>query len=516
MKIKIGLIIIFYLINSVAFCQEKDILHWDGIPNHKVDTTIGGLKINGAFKNSLKAGIWFYSDGRTESKELYSNGESIQLQQIEGNVMKKNYIDFTSMKKYIMLLEVKNGISYMTIDLLNLTSDFKVSSSETWYSGNLRLLKDTIYGLKKLTDTTLIDKNNTVYPIMFSNIVVKEHELIDQQIVANNDESFSMKKTVYILNFAKKMEFDKNDKFTSFIIYNPVNCSGDKSKLMYSLKSTREDRFIIENNSIFNHINYQCRIDKNLVINGFFNKEGLAEGEWNLFHFPYYNLEDQKETGAFSLIGLIDIKTEQISAPYSFEGSIDLKNLYSKTSDQIADILTNVGTLEYLVGVNQPLKYTKYATFSQIGEDIGLEDKKGYYLFQNIKFKDGKLNSGYIYNPDGQVYDSINLNKDDFGESITKNETFKPFPAHPIAQKVQDNLVKGLNLLFTEAYKQRQVNNAQDWKNISCTQCNKLLTQSTAIVVEGIDCNNVRYPGGGNFCSNKCKFDYEKGYCRNK
>ena len=516
MKIKTVLIIICYLIKSVAFCQEKDYLHWEGIPNHIVDTTVGSLKIKGMFKNLLRAGIWFLSNGITETNELYSNGKIIQNYETEGNAIKKQYMDLSSVKKYVMLLEVKDGITYMTIDIVNFTSDLIMISKERWYSTNFHLIKDTTYGLKKITDTTFIDKNNREYSVMYSNFKITEHELIDEQIVANNDESFSMKKTAYRLNSFRKMEYDKYENLNTLTVYNPVISLGDKTRLSYSLKSIKEDKFIINYNSIDNSINYQCKVDKNLVINGFFNKEGLAEGVWELFHFPYYNLEDVKETGAFSLKGLIEVKLEQMSAPFSYERFIDLKNLYSKSSDEIADLFTNVGTREYLVGVNQPLTYTKYGTFSQIGEEISLEDKKGYYLFQNITFKDGKLNSGYIYTPDGQVYDSINLNKDDFGETLTKNTTFKAFPPHPLAQKVQDNLAKGLSLLLTEAYKQRQINNQQDWKNITCTQCNKQLTQSTAIVVDGIECNNVGYPGGGNFCSNKCRFDYETGYCRDK
>lgn len=516
MKLKVALTTVCYFIQSIVFCQENDSYKWKGIPNHKVDTTIDITHITGIFKNSLRDGLWTYSNGERESKEYYFQGKRIQLQEMNGNVVTKWYTNYTLKKSYKLVFKVKNSIIELYANINNLSPLFEKTPGEDWYGGSVSILKDTTYGLKKLTDSTFTDKNNIVYPIMFSKLSVQDHEWSDQQIIANEDESFGIKKTIFKLEFTKKMEFDKDDKLKSFTNCYPVVSLSDERKTTYSLKSTREDKFIINNNSTDSTINYQCRIDKNLVINGFFNIYGLPEGEWNLFHYPYYNLKDEKETAAFSLKDVLDIRLEQKVSPPSFEDMIDLKNLSSKTSENILEIFTNDNRQEYFVGINQPLKYTKFATFSQLGQDIGLEDKKGYYLFQNIKFKNGKLNSGFMYNPDGNVYDSINLNKDDFGETITKNETFKAFPAHPMAQKVQENLVKGLNLLITEAYKQRLVNNAQDWKNITCTQCNKPLTQSSAIVVEGIDCNNVRYPGGGNFCSNKCKFDYEKGYCRNK
>lgn len=515
---KSKLLTLFLFVFAIpAYSQLVETDKWKNYENQTVDSTVDGFRFKGTFVNSKREGYWLCYDQYGDLKQdgYFLRDTLLQLERIDGDDLSKNYLDYTKKIAYFTT-ENQNSITVLLTGITPGKENF-FTLKEAWYSTSNRKIFDTTYGLKKLPDGKYCDRNNVIYEPNYSNVKITDHELTDEQIIIGNSGENIMKKKVYVLTTNRKMEFN-NGQLKKFVLYWPVITSLNTPKPQYSFKSVRKDVIAInDTSSIKKTMFYEMIIDDKPVLKGSVNKNGSLEGQWDFYHFTYYDVQDDKRTAAFSLQKIFEFSN-------IVQGDAPLSNLFyfkDFPTSTLSDISVIANTNEYLnkinkvfVAIDEPYLFTKYATYTRKDNEINLEDNLGYHLFQRLYFNDGNLVKGYSFTPDGKLYDSINWNKDEFGERITKNNAFKPYPEHPMAQAYQKQLVDGVKEFVNNVNSFLDKKNEQDWKNVRCKQCNKPVDKNTAIIVDGITCGNVGYPGGGIFCSNKCRFEYEEGYCR--
>jgi hypothetical protein len=514
MKIKFTLVLIFVLSHCFTKAQLTQTDNWKDYIDYKVDTIAEGYRIVGEYKNHFKQGWWkVYNDNGLITKAFYQKGIAIQTEGVRDNVYYKIYSDDLDNKKYTF--RRNEGKIFVQIEP-NDKSKQNVGE-EVWFSNRNEEILDTSFGLKKIDELNFVDRNDKKYNVSSSTLSITDHELIDEQITTNDEGNYIVIRKKYMLYNNRMISFE-NSKLKKYQDFSPVYTAFSSAKERYSLKSERKDIFIFNNGSSNNAVTYSVVIDNKPVLEGSINSSGMPQGIWNLYHFTYFDVQDEKRTAAFSATNLFEFsKIMQGDAPWI--NMYYFKDMFSLSLSDVANALTQ----EYLnkiekdfSSINEPYLLTKYSTFTKSGTDLNLKDNLGYHLFQKLYYNEGKLTKGYQFTPDGKVYDSINFNKDEFGETITKNTTFKAFPEHPMAQAYQKQLVDGIKMLLNTATKYLEDKNQDEWKNTKCKYCNKSVDYSSSVIVDGITCGNTRYPGGGIFCSSKCRYDYEIGYCRNK
>lgn len=515
MKIRLAFILPFALFHLITKAQLGETDTWKDYIDYKVDTMVQGYRFVGEYRNHFKEGWWkVFKENELITKAFYKRDFTVQTEGKNDNIYYKIYNDDINNKKYIFNRDERN----IFVQVIPVDASKPNNGEEAWFSNLNEKISDTSYGLKKLDEFTFIDRNDKKYNISSSIIKITDHDLINEQITTNNEGNYIFVRTKYKLYNNRMMSF-QNNKVKQYQDFRPVYTEHSPgAKKRYSLKSVRKDVFTFDDGSSENAISYMVVIDNKPVLEGSINSSGLPTGIWNLYHFNFFDVQDEKRTAAFSAANLIEYsKIIQSDAPWI--NIYYFKDMLSVTSSDI----TNKLTQEYIdkidkifTSIDEPYLLSKYSTFTKSGNDLNLKDNLGYHLFQKLYYNDGKLTKGYLFTPNGKVYDSINLNKDEFGETITKNTAFKSFPEHAMAQAYQNQLVNGVRMLLTTATKYLEDKNKEEWKNTKCKHCNKSVDYNTAVIVDGITCGNIGYPGGGVFCSSKCRYEYEVGYCRNK
>ena len=145
-------------------------------------------------------------------------------------------------------------------------------------------------------------------------------------------------------------------------------------------------------------------------------------------------------------------------------------------------------------------------------------DRTNDYLYQKILFDTNKLSKDYgkmmllyQYLPNGQIYDSLNLYKNEFGEQIGKS-VLKPFP-------YSKDYMALLNKQQNEA-DEMQIKLMQGMlKELNtCDNCGNTIATGKKITTSEFKCPNgknyiLNSILGKKFCSPKCYSDYQKSWC---
>jgi hypothetical protein len=518
----ISFLLLFDFLLLSCFGQLQNTQSWKGYENQKIDTIIGDFNVKGQYVNSIQTGVWnCYKNGQLNQSAYFDNrGKFTQIINFFSDGVVKGYFhhDNSSMVFNFSSTEKKFElrIGYPDDD-----NGGKLKVQEAWSSSNFSIISDTTFGLKKISDSSFIDRNNKIYSIDYCKFSISAHELIDERISINEDNNYSIRREKYKLFFNTKMTFDNTSKLSSVSFYDPLFRFADPIKNIFNLKSVRKDEISINSASKDNTYLYEVTIDEKKVMKGYFNAEGLPNGQWDLYHFQYFDTDDRKLAGAFTDSKAFRFdKLLQGKAPIVTANYINLPELSTQNVSKISSLIEDISYNDYFdksfVGIDGPYEFTNFATYVTSGNEISLEDRLGYHLFQQLYYRNGALTKGFLFSPNGKIYDSINSSKDEYGETLTKNNFFKPFPEHAKSQEFQKQLVEGVRQYLNAAQNELQKRSKEEWKTTSCKQCSKLVDPETVVIVDGITCNNTGYPGGGFFCSNKCRYEYEIGYCRDK
>ncbi len=170
-------------------------------------------------------------------------------------------------------------------------------------------------------------------------------------------------------------------------------------------------------------------------------------------------------------------------------------------------------TARHLLYLNMlPFATTPFGTEVQINGSPAFLDKTPDHLAERAYFgKNGELEVLYIYLPDGSIYDSLNIRKNEYGEQIGKSTTNEfPFSDSYIS-------LNNASQKETEAKQQeamfKALKSIQQSRN-TCSHCNKQIGE-TRIDKYDMDCPNGKsyIISLRAFCSLKCHSEYKKLWC---
>ena len=167
----------------------------------------------------------------------------------------------------------------------------------------------------------------------------------------------------------------------------------------------------------------------------------------------------------------------------------------------------------------QPLAFSVLGTFDPKTKQFC--DKTGDYLYQKIIFvenakkSDSEIQLAYQYLPNGKIFDSINIKKNDFGEQIGKSELF----TMPFSKIYSQRFNKAFEESMAKVDVLSLFYNTNESKKIEgyCSYCSKTFVNNQKGIITSMEfkCPNkniltdVLYK----FCSNLCYIGYQKALC---
>ena len=484
-----------------------------------------GGKIEGQIKDGKKSGVWSYTKNQYKEVAAFINDDLVFLEahnQEYGKHIANKYYKTSGNKTGILLGQTKDGyfsFSY-TENTNNIQTNFDQIQKKNKFTSdwttciNIKLPKDSAYCVKQLSDTEFEDRFGTKYNLGFTEFKVSGLEASYKFLISGENKIYCYK---FQLPMVVKYSFDNNGEPTQISGY----CALRKlSRLDYTSEAKTPSSFAtasVKKLSTDNY-KYEMQVDGKPVLEGYFNGEGNMQGEWKTYYFPC-TLNGQKEylAPAFKIRTPFNkIHNSSYIDPYWVANPAKITNPtlgFQSVSDDILRKVVLAEILDALILLKNPYEYTKYATLKKEGNGYYLYDVNSYHLFQKVVLTPEEFVKGYQYTPDGKIYDSINYTKDEYGETPTKGfKKFNPFPDHPMRKQVEQKVYTELAKFFQAASAKTKENTVYHCKN-----CNKIIQNTkTAVVISSIDCGNTRYLNEAIFCSNKCRFEYEKGFCRDK
>lgn len=167
----------------------------------------------------------------------------------------------------------------------------------------------------------------------------------------------------------------------------------------------------------------------------------------------------------------------------------------------------------------QPLAFSVLGTFDPKTKQFC--DKTGDYLYQKISFvenakkDDSEIQLAYQYLPNGKIFDSINIKKNDFGEQIGKSVLF----TMPFSEIYSQRFNKAFEESMAKVDVLSLFYNTNESKKIEgyCSYCSKTFVNNQKGIITSMEfkCPNkniltdVLYK----FCSNLCYIGYQKALC---
>jgi hypothetical protein len=197
---------------------------------------------------------------------------------------------------------------------------------------------------------------------------------------------------------------------------------------------------------------------------------------------------------------------------------LPVKNEYSSALSQLVNLKDFSPNDNKTIGLHYLHTNLMPLATSPLGTEITLKgsptfvDRTEDYLAQKAIFENGKLMAMYVYMPNGECFDSLNLGLNEFGEQIGKSSV-NDFPfsdrylsLYNQAQKETEERQMQAMVKLLEALKKN---------DNTCDHCKKSLTD-TRIDIYDIDCPNGHsylLNSKRRFCSLKCHSDYKKYWC---
>ena len=167
----------------------------------------------------------------------------------------------------------------------------------------------------------------------------------------------------------------------------------------------------------------------------------------------------------------------------------------------------------------QPLAFSVLGTFDPNTKQFC--DKTGDYLYQKISFvenpkkTDSEIQLAYQYLPNGKIFDSINIKKNDFGEQIGKSELF----TMPFSKIYSQRFNKTFEVSMAKFDVLSLFYNTNESKKIEgyCSYCSKTFVNNQMGIITSMEfkcpdksiLTDVLYK----FCSNLCYIGYQKALC---
>jgi hypothetical protein len=456
------------------------------------------------------------------SIDLYSNTILYNNISIVSNQFVKSFL--FSMKYISNHYKIKENSKYC-IDWFtdNLEGNCQKIYSER-YQGNIiknnrtsEVLEDVgDYILKRKSWTSYVSLKNEEIPYNFSRIITTDSSFLIERIE-------DLDKNKYIERFfIDKMSYYRKN-YTNNILMSTVSEHNIGDNFKYRSSAVKSPNYTITNllkiettRIDSNDFDVNYFYDNKQLLNGRIDNKGIYKN-W----FKIYSVNTSLVKNQFSY-RLKDSITKSINKWKLCLSGIKNDNQYTETTyNKLLDI--NYWDPNWFSSINNsiyinslPLATSPLGKFDPITKVF--TDRTNDYLYQKILFDTNKLSKDYgkmmllyQYLPNGQIYDSLNLYKNEFGEQIGKS-VLKPFP-------YSKDYMALLNKQQNEA-DEMQIKLMQGMlKELNtCDNCGNTIATGKKITTSEFKCPNgknyiLNSILGKKFCSPKCYSDYQKSWC---
>jgi hypothetical protein len=382
--------------------------------------------------------------------------------------------------------------------------------------------------LKRKTWITYTNNANKVLPYIYSNINITDSSFVIERIgdIENKKymERYVLDRMSYIKHNYKDGIWDSC--YSEHMISSTLNKSSYRESPSYAIY-----------NPIITKWNRtgQDNIQLNMFIDGKKLLEGNVDNNGNLIGWCNYYAVNAKiyqnrfyDTLKSKTINGVLFSSSQLKSLTTFKyclSAMDVSSSYNKSYNSQFDLKfwdPNPFSSIYLNVFPDfsPLSITPLGKFNTSLKLF--VDKTDDYLSQRAFFstvgtseykgeKYGTLKVLYQYLPDGQIYDSVNTNKNEFGEQLGKS-TLKPFPLgseYMVLMKKDQNDSEELKIKLMRGML-KQLN--------TCDHCGVDILAGKKITTHDFKCaNGQNYIlddlFGRKFCSPKCYSEYQKAWC---
>jgi hypothetical protein len=415
--------------------------------------------------NHIYCNDWFDLNIKNNCERLFS-------ERYLGNIIKNN-------RSY----EVNDGIANDVLKRKSWNSYINSKNEEIPYNYSKIITTDSTYIIERIED---IDQNKYIERFIIDKMsYVKE--------IYNNNNWISSSSQHQIYADFKDNSYKSAPKFT---VGNPLKITANK----------------IDTSTISVSYFY----DEKLLMNGQIDNNDNCKG-W----FTIYSINANLIKNQYSY-QLKDSFTKSLNKWKLCLSGTKNNNQYTGTTyNKLLDINywnpNWFSSINYSIFINSlPLATSPLGKFDPITKLF--TDRTNDFLYQKILFDSNKLSKDYgkmmllyQYLPNGQIYDSINLYKNEFGEQIGKS-VLKPFP-------YSKDYMALLNKQQNEA-DEMQIKLMQGMlKELNtCDNCGNTIATGKKITTSEFKCPNgknyiLNSILGKKFCSPKCYSDYQKSWC---
>lgn len=383
--------------------------------------------------------------------------------------------------------------------------------------------------LKRKTWITYTDNSNKVLPYNYSNITVTDSSFVIERIGDIENKKY-----------VERFILDRIS-FSEYIYKNKIFESGFSEHIIIAQKnkpSYREEPSYCIHNPLITKWNRtgQDNIQLNMFIDGKKLLEGNVDNNGNLKGWcNYYSVNAKVYQNRYydtlkpKTINGVLFSSSQLKSLTTFKyclSAMDVSSSYNKQGYNAQFDLKYWDPMPFeSIYLNifpdfSPLSITPLGKFNTSLKLF--VDKTDDYLSQRAFFstvgtseykgeKYGTLKVLYQYLPDGQIYDSVNTNKNEFGEQLGKS-SLKPFPLgqeYIVLMKKEQNDIEELKIKSMQGML-KELN--------TCDHCGVDILAGKKITTHDFKCANGKNYilddlFGRKFCSPKCYSEYQKAWC---
>jgi hypothetical protein len=535
--------------------------------NSKDRFDYGNLKLEYVISNSKMVSLKIYQFRAPSISKSYGDivinfNDTLVIKTLDYNTFKSDFSIYDAIKSNTLIFnEFKvlnsDALSSLFLKLKNLKSHTRLQindeSCENWfykfvkpiskrissdrYTANI--IKKNISNvindeniddvLKRKTWITYTNNANKVLPYNYSNITVTDSSFIIERIGDIENKKYMER---YILD---RMSFSKYT-YNGGIFesgYSEHIILAQKNKSSYRM----EPSFCIHNPLItkWNRTG-QDNIQLNVFIDGKKLLEGNVDNNGNLKGWcNYYSVNAKVYQNRYydtlkpKTINGVLFSSSQLKPLTTFKyclSAMDVSSSYNKQGYNAQFDLKYWDPMPFeSIYLNifpdfSPLSITPLGKFNTSLKLF--VDKTDDYLSQRAFFstvgtseykgeKYGTLKVLYQYLPDGQIYDSVNTNKNEFGEQLGKS-SLKPFPLgqeYIVLMKKEQNDIEELKIKSMQGML-KELN--------TCDHCGTEILAGKKITTHEFKCANGKNYilddlFGRKFCSPKCYSEYQKAWC---
>ena len=519
--------------------------------------------INKSKITSLKIILWrAEGTNKTLGDIVIDFSDTLKIKSIDYNTFSKDHSGWELLRSNSLIFEekkVKNSDTLLSflLELKNIKTHMGLNSSNSncvdWYdnyvspiallyssssytaniikSNRSSVINDQNINdvLKRKSWTTYSNNNNFELPYNYSNITVNDSSFVIERItdIENKKymEIYILDRMSYIKNIYKDGEWDSS--YSEHMILSRLNEQSYMKSPSYAINNPIIMKWKREDNE---NIHVDFHIDGKKLLEGNVDNNGNLKGWCNYYavNVKQYNKRYYDNLKPQTINGVL-FSSNQLKSLTTFKyclSAMDVANSYNKENYNVNYNLKFWDPKPFesiYLGIYPDFSPLAVSPLGKFYTPLKLfVDKTEDYLSQRAFFstvgtseykgeKYGTLKVLYQYLPNGQVYDSVNTNKNEFGEQLGKSN-LKPFP-----------LGKDYMVLM-----KKEQNDSEEWKykmmqamikglNI-CDHCSGVIITSKKIRTTEFKCPNgknylLNDILGRIFCSPKCYSEYQKAWC---